>query len=490
MTTAIKTSLSLSAVAAVLLAACGGTGNTGQSPPSEELVKQISWINGVLPIGDAQGVLQTANTPVYPPIGQNLVDVPPALPDCKATSPYAFAPWVSTQEAEDYAIAAGGDASMFTGVAIRWAGADDLTRGSWRTPGFTTWYPGLLDKVSPSVWGTPAQAVLEIPGQIAPDCDGPGKPNNYVIHMRGADFRYYGGNIAHILAGDNYVTAGYDETDCPPNSDLCHAAPAPGATVDSAGFPLMPTKNDDGSGVYKLGALHTYWDASAYLGISFWARRGPDSFGTLLVTVNDKYTSDDMNRQNETYCRRIVACHSQCQNNMKCRASALPDDLTVGTADVPPAPVMRCYDEGKGMPLPSAGISGGMGSTDDLLDAIYPRCGSTCTFRSTYQDVDFEGKECRPYTFTSGESAEYCFNASDLPPPSREERCVDGFTSMLQLTDQWKFYTVPFSEMRQGGYGKRAPEFDLKSVYSVTLGWGPGNVDFYIDNVSLYRLKK
>ena len=44
--------------------------------------------------------------------------------------------------------------------------------------------------------------------------------------------------------------------------------------------------------------------------------------------------------------------------------------------------------------------------------------------------------------------------------------------------------------MRQGGYGKRAKDFDLKSVYSVTLGWGAGDVDFYVDNVSLYRVKK
>ena len=496
MTTAIKTSLSLSALAA-LLAACSGSGNTGQSPPSPDIVKQISWVNGALPYKDAQGMLVTADSPVYPPIGQNRPDVGVTAPDCGIVSRYDYAPWVASNEAVDYQVASGsvpGSSVNDVGMAIRWAGADDLTRGSWRTPGFATWYPGLVDHLSNTVWGTPSQKVEEIPEGVAPQCE-PGKPNQYVIHMRGDGFRYYGGNIAHILAGDNYVKAGgYDYTDCPDGpdgkpSDLCHPAPETGATVDSAGFPLTPTKNKPGDLAYGLGALHTYWDVSAYEGVSFWARRGPDSFGTLLVTINDKYTSDDMNRQNETYCRRIVACHSACQNYMPCQDSVAPNDITVGTDDLPPAPVKRCFDPAVGMPLPPPSQLPGMGSTDDLLDAIYPRCGNTCNFRLTYPDPDFEGKECRPYTFTSGESAEYCFNA-DEPPPSREERCVDGFTSSLQLTDQWKFYTVPFSEMRQGGYGKRAPEFDLKSVYSVTLGWGPGSVDFYIDNVSLYRPKK
>jgi hypothetical protein len=180
----------------------------------------------------------------------------------------------------------------------------------------------------------------------------------------------------------------------------------------------------------------------------------------------------------------------------------------MGETDVAGNTVYRCYNLKKGA-IP--GPNGGVGASSDLLDEAYPRCnphadangvpfpkdpvthtythGSACTFRSTYPDADFEGKECRPYTFTSGESGEYCFNADDRPPPSRQERCNDGFTSMLELSEDWQFYTVPFSDMRQGGYGKVAPEFDLTSVYSVTLGWGPGNMDIYLDNVSLYKTR-
>ena len=500
MTTAIKTSLSLTAVAALLLSgACGGDGNTGRLPPSEALVKQIPWTNGVVPIGIDKEVLYTSALPAFPPIGQNRPDTGSLPVDCDAaTALYEFAPWVATFEPEQYAEEAGGEASSYTGMAIRWAGADDKTRGSWRSPGFSTWYPGLMDKLSASVWGTPSQSVTD-PGRAdsQPFPPGPvpvcgGTPNSWVMHMRGQGFRYYGGNIAHILAGDNYQGS----NNCPPDSSLCHPLPAAGATVDSAGFPLAPTKNDpDASGIYKLPALHTYWDGSAYEGISFWARRGPDSFGTLLVTMNEKHTSDDQNRQNETFCRRIYQCQSEClsyidtdgtERRTTCQDSARPTDMTNDGL----APVKRCYDPAKGMPVPPVPEGTGIGSTDDLLDAIYPRCGKTCTFRSTYPDVDFEGKSCRPYTFMSGESAEYCYNEGELPPPSREERCGDGFTSTVQLSGDWEFYTVPFSAMRQGGYGKRAEFFDLKSLYSITLGWGAPNVDFYLDNGSLYRTKK
>ena len=494
MTTAIKTSLSqCAAFALALVAACGGTGNTGQSPPSDYTVHQIPWTNGAVPQGDAQGTLFTSSLPTYLPIGQDLPDLGSLPVDCNlATAPYEFAPWVATMEPEQYAEEAGGDASQYTGIAIRWAGADDMTRGSWRSPGFTTWYPGLALLLNASVWGTPAQSVDD-PGEAHlrapfPKAGLPSCLGKNVIHMRGSNFRYYGGNVAHILAGDNYASTNH----CPEGSSLCAPVTPPGALTDSAGFPTAPTKNDDGSGTYKLPALHTYWDVSAYEGVSFWARRGPDSFGTLLVTMNEKHTSDDQNRQNETFCRRMFACHSQCQNYQPCQESTILGDLKVDGSGAP----MRCYDfkkaDREGRTVPGASNAGGttMGSGDDLLDALYPRCGPKCTFRTTYPDIDLEGKDCRPYTFTSGESAEYCYNESDPPPPSREERCGDGFTSMVQVSGDWKLYTIPFSGMRQGGYGKHAPYFDLKSVYSITLGWGSGNVDFYIDNVSFYRTKK
>ena len=515
MTTTIKSTLSCSAALALICAACGGPGNAGNTTPGEQLVfnapgtgdpttvpliQKVPWVNGAVPLLDGMGGVVTSSLPYYPPLATSInadfgatLNVQPngddaivtTTPiDCTTANLYNQAPWVATNEPQQVADETGEDVSMFTGIAVRWAGADDYTRGSWRVPGFTTWYPGLSALLSPSIWGTPAEQIPA--GTIVPTCDS--QPNQWVIHMRGAGFRYYGGNIAHILAGDNYPLSNH----CPPGSDLCPPVPDATATVNSAGFPLAPTKNDTG-GVWQLPALHTYWDASKYEGISFWARRGKDSMGTMLITLAEKHTSDDMNRQNETYCRRIFQCRSTCQNYEPCSLSPMESSANGG-------PIYRCYDPAKG-PLPTPG-GGAVGAQDDELDAIYPRCGqSACTFRSTYPDADFEGKECKQYTFTSGESNEYCWNADghdaqgnvvpvDPPPPSRFERCGDGFTDTVQLTEDWAYYTIPFNEMRQGGYGKVAEVgLDLTSAYSITLGWGPGNVDFFLDNVSFYRTK-
>jgi hypothetical protein len=529
LTTAIKSTLSSSAaVLALVCAACGGPGNTGNTVPGSDpvpanpglmppdpttvpIIDKIPWVNGASAnLDPTTQQLLTSSLPYYPPLSTAIIanfdatkpniqlngddsSLSTAPIDCSVAAPYELAPWLATSEPESLFDEAGqGD---YPGIAIRWAGADDLTRGSWRVPGFTTWYPGLLASL-PSIWGTPAEAVPT--GAIVPTCDG--QPNNWVIHMRGAGFRYYGGNIAHILAGDNYPMTGpaNDPLHCPPGSDLCRPVTPDGATTNSAGFPLAPTKNDrQNLGTWELPALHTYWDVSKYDGVSFWARRGPDSMGTLLVTLAEKHTSDDMNRQNETYCRRILACHSTCQNYQQCLPSTISGDVTQ-TDPANPTQVLRCYDPAKGMPPLQTGSSG---ASDDELDAVYPRCGSSaCTFRQTYPDADFEGKECKPYTFTSGESNEYCYNADghdalgnvvpvDPPPPSRFDRCVDGYTSTVQLSTEWTLYTLPFSEMRQGGYGKVSPYFDLTSLYSITLGWGVGNVDFFFDDISFYRVK-
>jgi hypothetical protein len=123
---------------------------------------------------------------------------------------------------------------------------------------------------------------------------------------------------------------------------------------------------------------------------------------------------------------------------------------------------------------------------------MYPRCGpSACTSPPTYVDLDFDGKDCRPYTFPAAdESGEYCWNASDPPPPSRDERCQDGWQTSVLLTLDWTFHAVPFSELGQVGFGKRAPYLDLQSVDTLAFGAVMGWADFFVDNVTLYRKTK
>src|SRR5690606_33685290 len=140
----------------------------------------------------------------------------------------------------------------------------------------------------------------------------------------------------------------------------------------------------------------------------------------------------------------------------------------------------RCFDPDIGIPA---------NVTDPaMLDEVYPRCGpSACTFRTEYPDPEFEGKACQPYTFPTHETGEYCFDDDDPPPPEADERCGDGYGYPLIFTTDWQFYKVPFSEMRQFGHGKVAPEFDLTTIADIAFVTAKGWVDIYLDDMSFYR---
>jgi hypothetical protein len=130
---------------------------------------------------------------------------------------------------------------------------------------------------------------------------------------------------------------------------------------------------------------------------------------------------------------------------------------------------------------------------DSELDLMYPRCGqSACTSPQTYLDRDFDDRACTPYTFPAAdESGEFCWDPGrDAPPPSRDDRCQDGWMTSVQLSPDWKFYALPWSQFGQVGFGKKAPYMDLKSIDTIAFGATMGWADVYFDNVTLYRRKK
>src|SRR5262249_51256725 len=153
-------------------------------------------------------------------------------------------------------------------------------------------------------------------------------------------------------------------------------------TVDTAG---MPVKGRSGADYLNS---HDFFDVSGYEGVAFWARRGPEGQDRVLVILTEKFTSDRLARENETFCRRVRECHTKCLNDTPC------------SPDSPGSPnaVYRCFDPAKG-PFPTVPLA-----IDSLIDLMYPRCGpSACTFPATYPDADFEGKQCRPYTFPAAD---------------------------------------------------------------------------------------
>ena len=447
---------------------CGGPGNTGQKAPDPSLVRAVPWLNGVLPaVVTGQAVIPSV--PEYPPIAYGLPDPGSRPPNCTALAQVELSPfWIDTFEPEP-------DITGNVGIAKAWAGYDDLTKYAFHVPGDATWYPGLnkpTKKLGAS-WGLPAEQVDGLPS-----CDG--QSNHWALHLRGGLFRNWGGGASHVFT---------DPDGCPAGADFCPPPVPDAATVDSAGLPLTAPDGSCSTGptLHNCPYLesHAFVDASKYDGVAFWARRGPESQDRLLVTITDNFTSDRLARQNQKFCRRARQCYTQCLSGTPC-SPAEPNPN--GPANNPGS-IFRCFDPQAG-PLPA--INNG-GAPTSQLDLMYPRCGqSACTFPTTYPDADFEGKECRPYDFPASEAyiaGEFCFNEGDPPPPDRDERCLDGWVRTVQLTPDWQFYAVPFSEFRQGNFGKVAPYFNLKAIDTIALGFIVGWADVYVDNVSFYRRK-
>ena len=55
------------------------------------------------------------------------------------------------------------------------------------------------------------------------------------------------------------------------------------------------------------------------------------------------------------------------------------------------------------------------------------------------------------------------------------------------MSPDWQLFKVPFSELRQQGFGKVSPFMDLTTISNVSFVAQKGWADFYLDNVTLYR---
>ncbi len=470
-----RSRFALAGLAAIALgAACSGPGNTGLTPVSDELALQIPWVNGRQPLRDADGKIEIPSSPQYPGIASHERDLDPVPPaDCAEFArqsqglEFSTGIWFETFEPRK-----GGS----VGTAEAWAAHDDKTEGSFFTPGELNAYKDLVPLKGAILWGLPAQ---ELPG---PKCDD--APNDWVFHFQGGRFNRFGAGVEHpiaLIAPDVPYLPGTPGLNCPADpldpakpSVVCPPAPAASDEFYGNGLPIDPT---DHPPPYAQPELHTYWDLSFYDGISFWARRGPEGQGAFTTIIQDQHTSSDLNKENNQNCQRVKPCWSKCLNRAPCT-------LNEGEG------IYRCFDPADGDLSDIPATPGGGAATNDssLLDQVAPRCGKTaCSSPTTFLDPDFDGKACRPFTFNTHESGEYCFNENDPAPPSSGERCGDGYAKEVTLTPYWKFYKIRFSELRQQGFGKVSPGMDLRSVHAVAFIGTHGWIDFFLDNVSFYR---
>lgn len=105
--------------------------------------------------------------------------------------------------------------------------------------------------------------------------------------------------------------------------------------------------------------------------------------------------------------------------------------------------------------------------------------GTRSTLRATVLDPETDSTFVDP---DSGESL--CDGESDLD--EFDEAC-DAFGGYAYMTGDWKFYRIPFAEMRQRGYGHVAPFIDLGAARQVSVEYGTGAWDFWVDDLAFYK---
>ncbi len=74
----------------------------------------------------------------------------------------------------------------------------------------------------------------------------------------------------------------------------------------------------------------------------------------------------------------------------------------------------------------------------------------------------------------------------DTPEDNTTDGC-DKHGSWVSLSENWELYKLPFSEMRQAGWGKPAPFFDVSRVLGLSFDYQAGSWDIWIDDVGFYR---
>lgn len=105
--------------------------------------------------------------------------------------------------------------------------------------------------------------------------------------------------------------------------------------------------------------------------------------------------------------------------------------------------------------------------------------GSRSTVRASVLDPETDATFVDPDT---GDAR--CDGESDLDEYS--DAC-DAFGAYAVMTGDWQLFKVPFAEMRQRGYGHVAPYLDVGALLQISIEYGMGEWDFWIDDIAFYK---
>lgn len=319
--------------------------------------------------------------------------------------------------------------------------------------------------------------------------DGKRGPNN-VHHLRGGLFTEYGGGMGRRLL--NFVSTAPKPCSStgpsqPGDPDYCpDADPRIESVADKPGNASLRSQ------FYSMMADLRGWE-----GISFWARSGPNNTGGMRVYIGDRQLDDDIaflerNAGLEPMCLRAKVCG--CLDHRPCTPNSQ------GQGSGPQLVGESCWDPALD-PSPSSLRAAALAKQQPFVNP-YDICGnSLCDqINAAWQAVDplfatpanptAPGTaQCLPFKLKSDLQDTFCYDPNNPAsfPPEQSQRCGDGWEKGVTLTTDWQFYTIPFSELRQEGYGKMFGYLDLSKITLVRFTWTQGWVDVWLDDVKFYR---
>ncbi len=317
--------------------------------------------------------------------------------------------------------------------------------------------------------------------------------NNHVLHVWGGPFLGWGGGMGVGMAHFASNRSGASDL------DLCPI----GLPNKPSYCPPDPTSNED---VLANAVAVSALDMSQYDGVAVWARRGPNSQPLMRVLVATKDTEDDVtyladfgdpgNKHPQRYCQRIRECSCPYQN-LTC--DPYPFDAA---PMLPPDGGFYCGAPGAAPGYASMAPVGNNGPTNTCNTT---RCNDAyAAYPGDGPDPRYARRPCTPFTYRNGTVTSQCWAPNgvpaqgvgrpaippDPPPPQPDQQCGDHFTFPLHLTTDWQLFLVPFNVMYQQGWAQKVPTLDTKTVTAVRLTWEAGYIDYYVDDLRFYRVKR
>ena len=130
-------------------------------------------------------------------------------------------------------------------------------------------------------------------------------------------------------------------------------------------------------------------------------------------------------------------------------------------------------------PPDSAPVEGGPYDGVSFWARVVPPSGAPIRLQIAESHTDNKYPE-------TGDAGPPCQNFAFVSAQNLGLGC-DTFGTFVDLTQNWQFIMLPFEEMRQEGWGKRAPFFDIRHISNITFFYGPGSWDIWIDDIAFYK---